>query len=162
MNFWRRIFGGGSEAPGPSRLDYFNEALAGMSSLSALSPAVHALAAESARAAGDDADGELEEFLLAACLHAILETGDGTAEAPYLVVCTADERHVCQALDLEPGPQALINASGTSLDVVQCLDGTDVWFAVSHLAPMPEPQPLTRRAAKCASRPRRRLSQSRR
>ncbi len=28
MNFWRRIFGGGSEAPGPSRLDYFNEALA--------------------------------------------------------------------------------------------------------------------------------------
>jgi len=28
MNFWRRIFGGGSEAQGPSRLDYFNEALA--------------------------------------------------------------------------------------------------------------------------------------
>jgi tetratricopeptide (TPR) repeat protein len=28
MTFWRRLFGGGPEAPGPSRLDYFNEALA--------------------------------------------------------------------------------------------------------------------------------------
>lgn len=28
MTFWRRIFGGGPDTPGPSRLDYFNEALA--------------------------------------------------------------------------------------------------------------------------------------
>lgn len=28
MTFWRRLFGGGPDAPGPSRLDYFNEALA--------------------------------------------------------------------------------------------------------------------------------------
>ncbi|MGH7585555.1 MAG: tetratricopeptide repeat protein [Gemmatimonadales bacterium] len=28
MSFWRRLFGGGREAPSPQRLDYFNEALA--------------------------------------------------------------------------------------------------------------------------------------
>ncbi len=84
-----------------------------------------------------------------------METGDGSAEAPYIVPCTADEGHICHALGLEPGPQALINASGTPLDVVQCLDGTDVWFDLSRLVPLPGPQPIVRTKAHCASRPRR-------
>lgn len=138
----------------------FSAALAELPPLAALSPAVHALAALSAQGAGDDADRELEEFLLDACLTAILETGDGSAESPYLVVCTADERHICQALDLEPGPQALVNDRGLALDVVQCLDGTDVWFNVSQQVPLPGTQPLRRKSAKCASRPQRRLSQT--
>ncbi len=140
----------------------FSAALAELPPLVALSPAVHALAAQSARAADDVEDAELEEFLLDACLTAILETGDGSADAPYAVVCTADERQICHALGLEPGPQALINDSGTSLDVVQCLDGTDVWFDVSRQVPLPAPQPLVRKTARCAARPRRKFSQSQR
>ena len=138
----------------------FTETLRMLPPLVALSPAVHALALESARKAGDEEDAELEAFLLEVCLAGILATGDGSAESPYLVACTADERHVCHALGLEPGPQALVNDSGRTLDVVQCLDGTDVWFDVSPQVPLAAPPPLVRKTAKCATRPRRKLSQS--
>ena len=138
----------------------FTETLKNLSPLVALSPAVHVLALDSARRAADEEDAELEAFLLDVCLSGILATGDGSAESPYLVVCAADERHVCRALGLEPGPQALVNHSGRSLDVVQCLDGTDVWFNVSPQVPLPATQPLVRKSAKCASRPRRKLTQT--
>ncbi|HUE74414.1 MAG TPA: hypothetical protein VMP01_26260 [Pirellulaceae bacterium] len=140
----------------------FAAVLAELPPIVALSPAVHALAAQSARTAGDAEDAELEEFLLEACLAGILDSGDGSPDSPYFVVCTADERHICQALGLEPGPQALINRSGTALDVVQCLDGTDVWFDLSRQVPLPAPHPIVQKNAKCAARPRERLSQSRR
>jgi hypothetical protein len=138
----------------------FSAALAELPPLVALSPAVHALAAQSARTSGDAEDAELEEFLFEVCLEGILASGDGSAESPYMVVCSADEQHVCQKLALEPGPQALINCSGTALDVVQCLDGTDVWFDLSRQIPLPAPQPLARKNARCAARPRRRFSQT--
>ncbi len=136
--------------------------------LSALSPAVHWISRQAARAEGNEEDALLEEFLLDACLTAILDTGNGSAESPYVVICTADERHVCQALGLEPGPQALLHDSGLALDVVQCLDGTDVWFDVSRLVPLPGLKPVRRQPAahsarnsvKCATG-RNRLSQSR-
>lgn len=120
------------------------DAIASLPPIAALSPAVHSIAAQGAKAAGDAQDWELEQFLLDTCLSAILESGNGTAESPYVVTCGMDERHVCQVLGLAPSSQALINHHGKSLDVIQCASGLSLFFDVSAAIPLPAPQPLRR------------------
>ena len=114
-----------------------SEAIIGLPAIAALSPAVHVVAARAAEAAGDQEDCELERFLLVTCLEAILQTGDGTEEAPFVVTCTMDERHVCGMLGLVPRSQALASRRGNALDVIECENGASVWFDVSGLVSLP-------------------------
>jgi len=105
--------------------------------IAVLSPAVHLVAAEAAEAAGDDADCQLERFLLITCLEAILHTGNGTEQSPYVATCTMDERHVCEMLGLVPRSQSLVNRRGKALDAIECEDGACIWFDVSGLVSLP-------------------------
>lgn len=149
----------------------FSQALANLPPLSALSPAVHRIAADAAQAADDQRDCQLEQYLLATCLAAILQTGDGSAASPYVVTCTMDERHVCEVLGLAPRSQALLNFRGKALDVIECAGGTNVCFDVSALVPLPAPQPprrkkdphsagARRQSARCVQAREKRLSQT--
>jgi hypothetical protein len=139
--------------------------------IAALSPAVHAVAARAAEAAGSDEDCQLERFLLLTCLEAILQSGEGTEDAPYIVTCTTDERHVCEMLGLVPRSQALTNRRATALDVVECDTGVTIWFDVSGLVPLPGLKPRRRRSvdqahaerrskARCQAPARKRVSQT--
>ena len=148
-----------------------SEAIASLPAIAALSPAIHAIAAEAAAAAGDSADHELERYLLLVCLEAILNAGDGSEDSPYLVACTMDERHVCRALGVIPRSQALSNHQGRLLDVVACENGERICFDVTGLVTLPARQPRrTKSADHAVANPRRsgclaagrRVSQTRR
>jgi hypothetical protein len=124
-----------------------SEAIGALPPIAALSPAVHLMAARAAETAGDEQDCRLERYLLVTCLEAILQTGDGTEDSPYVVTCSMDERHVCEMLGLVPRSQALANRRGKALDVVECVSGASVWFDVSGLVSLPALEPRRKRNA---------------
>ena len=99
----------------------------------ALSPRVHFLAAIAAEETGATEIAELERFTFQACLEGILATGDGTAEAPYLITYLSDEYDVLAALGLEPRAQVLVEQRGLLCDVARCLDGEEVWFELTDI-----------------------------
>lgn len=99
----------------------------------ALSPRIHYLAAIAAEECGDEEVAELERFTFQSCLEGILATGDGTAEAPYLITYLSDEYDVLSALGLEPRSQALVEQRGMLCDVTKCLDGSEVWFELTGI-----------------------------
>jgi hypothetical protein len=98
-----------------------------------LSPRVHFYAALAADHLGDEATAELERFVFQACLEGILATGDGSAEAPYLITYLSDEYDVLTALGLAPRAQSLVDRRGLLCDVVKCVDGAEVWFELGGL-----------------------------
>lgn len=99
----------------------------------ALSPRVHFLAALAAEQRDDSEDVELERFMLAGCLEGLLDTGDGTSRHPYLVSHLADEKDILASLDLHAQVQTLVELGSRRCDVVQCRDGSEIWFDVSAI-----------------------------
>lgn len=97
----------------------------------ALSPRVHYLAALAAEESGDQEGAELERFTFQSCLEGILATGDGTADAPYLITYLSDEYDVLCALGLETQSQVMLEQRGMICDVAKCLDGEEVWFELT-------------------------------
>ena len=153
--------------------DALVQAIEELPPVAALSPAVHWIAAESAQARSDRGDVELELFLLATCLSAILDTGDGTEAAPYLVPCAMDEGYVCAALGKSLKRTALTQQRGRAVDIVKCGDGTTVCFDVSGEIALPAPATRRKSHARhdgnsrpantlCTSGERKRLSRTRR
>lgn len=99
----------------------------------ALSPRVHFYAALAAEALGESEIAEIERFTCQSCLDGILATGDGTADAPYLITYLSDEYDVLMALGLEPRSQVVVDRQGMLCDVARCADGEQVWFELSGL-----------------------------
>jgi hypothetical protein len=97
-----------------------------------LSPRIHLLAAMAGDGAGDAQASEFERVFYFKCLEAILATGDGSLESPYLVTRTSDEYDVLFHLKKELASQSLAEAGGKSLDVMTCTDGTDVCFDITR------------------------------
>jgi hypothetical protein len=64
-------------------------------------------------------------------IGAIMKTGDGTRQHPYLVARISDEYDVLFALGKERGTQKLCSEKDRFLDVQICLDGTQVCFDVT-------------------------------
>src|SRR5712691_13436338 len=97
-----------------------------------LDPRVHLLASTIHSQLGDQEESEMEEELASMLLEAILETGDGSEEHPYLVMRPCDEYDVVeeyfdkqvelQEFDME-----------RSFDILTCDDGTVYWFDISLL-----------------------------
>jgi hypothetical protein len=104
--------------------------------LAALSPRVHAIAAETARQLGDEEDAALEHFLEAACLEGLLASGNGTKSQPYVVCCRMDEFDVLSALGESPQAQRVVRAGDRICDVILCENGRKVWFDASLLVPL--------------------------
>ena len=78
-----------------------------------------------------------------ACLRGVLATGDGSRKNPYRVTYTTDERDVLEALGLRANRQRLVETSNRALDVLECDDGSEIWFDVSTMLPN---RPKRRRA----------------
>jgi hypothetical protein len=143
-----------------------SSALDALPPIAALVPRVHYHAAVAAEARGDEQDLELERMLLVICLRAILMTGDGSEEAPYVVSAASDELDLLDELELEAASKSLIHRGDGAFDVVLCEDGSEIWFDVSAIvhisAEMPVLSPSRKRIATRAARPktRRRLSRT--
>jgi hypothetical protein len=143
------------------------DALAQLPPIAALVPRVHYFGALAAEARGDEEDLELERMLLVICLRAILMTGDGSEEAPYVVCSVSDELDLLDELDLSAVSQSLVHRGGAVFDLVRCEDGSEIWFDASAMmqipAKMPAISPVSKRrpsAESTRSKPRRRLSQT--
>jgi hypothetical protein len=120
-----------------------------------LSPRVHLLAAEAADLLGDAERGELERMLFVLVLQGLLDTGEGTAAAPYIVCQPSDEYDIAEALGVVPTRQGLMEREDKLCDVLRCTDGRELWFSL-NAAP---PRKLHRRSAKtCTRRARRRAA----
>lgn len=113
-----------------------------------LSPRAHYLAWMAAEQMRDDEEAELERYLFAACLRGILETGCGSAEAPYRITHVSDEYDVLLALGRESISQRFIEREGRAYDVLRCNDGQDLWFELGRLAAAPQPAKKPRKPAK--------------
>jgi hypothetical protein len=96
-----------------------------------LSPRLHLLAGLAARKRGDERAAEMEFFICSMCLEGILSTGDGSEERPYLVLRTTDEYDVLQHLDKTLDMQELMHKGERSYDVMNCQDGSVLWFDIT-------------------------------
>lgn len=90
-----------------------------------LSPAAHAMLAVSYEAIRDTGNARREAFYRDLTVQAVLDSGSGTADAPWLVLHVADEYAALAALGLVPEAQRV---EAHSMDVITCSDGSERWF----------------------------------
>lgn len=98
-----------------------------------LSSRFHYWAALAAEATGDEEDAELERFLATTCLDAILKTGSGTCESPFVITYPSDVRDVLLIRRLRSSSQCLVEDAAGFRDRVLCSGtagkvGREVWF----------------------------------
>lgn len=106
-----------------------------------LSPRAHIYAAFLARQRGDKEAERIEGYLATLCAQAILTTGDGSEERPYLVMRVSDEYDVLRFLEKDLASPSLVTKGEKHLDRVTLTGGEVLWFDISdayqrlHLAP---------------------------
>ena len=93
-----------------------------------VSPQAHFYASLAAGKLGDAAAAARETSLGKKCLAALLQTGNGSPEKPYLVTFVSDEYDILHALTKRAKLQAVISKDGKSFDRIECEDGTELWF----------------------------------
>lgn len=98
-----------------------------------LSPKAHTLASVAAMRLGDQRTSLMEQFLASRCLGAILQTGDGGDEQPFLVTVVADEYDVLMSHGRRSIGQALRSFGDRYLDVHRLDDDTTACFDVTDL-----------------------------
>lgn len=98
-----------------------------------LSPRAHRYVATAARKAGDLATAKKELAIAQKCIEGILATGDGSREKPYLVTRVQDEYDLLPHLKRKKDSQGLVLEDGRSYDVIQCQDGSEVWFDITEV-----------------------------
>lgn len=115
----------------------------------ALSPRVHALAAEVALQLSDDEDAQLEQFIACCCLRGLLASGDGSRAFPYLVTHSSDVHEILKALQQTAQRQSFVPTNDRRYDLVQCDDGSEIWFDVTEATEARPPlAPAAQRAGK--------------
>lgn len=77
----------------------------------------------------DEAEGEKAMGRL--ILKSILATGKGTKKRPYAVMRVEDERDVLSALKKQAGAQFLVRDKSQVFDLLQCSDGSEVYFDIT-------------------------------
>lgn len=98
-----------------------------------LSPKAHQLAAEVARHLGDKESERREHFLYHRCIEGILGTGEGSRDDPYLLTHAGDQYDLIDYLEKKVGRQSLVQDRGRTLEHVECLDGSELWFDLSDV-----------------------------
>lgn len=93
-----------------------------------LSPRFHYWAACAAEMTDDAEDAELERFLSTTCLDAILATGSGTRESPFVITYPSDIRDILLFRRLRLASQSLVEEPEGFRDRVLCQGGREVWF----------------------------------
>jgi hypothetical protein len=77
----------------------------------------------------DEAEGEKDMGRL--ILKSILATGKGTRKKPYAVMRVEDEKDVLSALKKQAGAQFLVQDKSRVFDLLQCSDGSEVYFDIT-------------------------------
>jgi hypothetical protein len=113
--------------------DAVRAAIPGLMSNFLLSPSAHFLMAASARDSGDTAGLDRETTMAQACLHAIADTGEGTAQAPYRCVHVSDEYDLAGAMGHTVATQRSEVRDGRFHDVLVFDDGTEMHFDVTEI-----------------------------
>jgi hypothetical protein len=93
-----------------------------------LSPRAHLFAAILARKRGEQQRVEMETFFANACAQGILSTGNGSENAPYLVLRIEDERDILKYIEKKMVEQALVHKEEKHFDCVKTEDGLSLWF----------------------------------
>lgn len=96
-----------------------------------LSPRAHPCAAMAAEGLGEAEKAKAERDAAAKCIEGMLATGDGSPEKPYTVSRVSDECDLLRHLKKARNVQGLRQKDGKSFDVMQCADGTEVWFDIT-------------------------------
>lgn len=96
-----------------------------------LSPRAHLFAAVLARGRGDQDRVGMETFFANTCARGILSTGDGSEQAPYLVLRVEDVRDVVKFLEKKLVAQTSVQREQRHLEQAQTEDGLSLWFDVT-------------------------------
>jgi hypothetical protein len=96
-----------------------------------LSPRFHFLAARAAAGLGDAPTAAAERSLGNECRKAILSTGDGSREKPYVVSMVEDEYDLVRHLKKSVRTQGLFTEDERHYDKIQCQDGSELWFDIT-------------------------------
>jgi hypothetical protein len=110
----------------------------GLGPLGCLSPRFHYWLGVSALETGDFPRAAAERESSRVCLEALLDSGQGTAAAPYLSTYPWDSYDVLRCLEVEPRGQQLVESEGRWCDVMLGDDGQKYWFDVSDLLTRPQ------------------------
>ncbi|MCA8911667.1 MAG: DUF4919 domain-containing protein [Planctomycetes bacterium] len=96
-----------------------------------LSPRFHLMRSFALKQIGDEESADMEAAMCMVCIEGIRSTGDGTEDAPWLVLRTLDEYDVLEQMGKSLKKQALVHKEGRALDRMECEDGEVVWFDVT-------------------------------
>ncbi|WP_372367006.1 hypothetical protein [Candidatus Uabimicrobium sp. HlEnr_7] len=80
--------------------------------------------------------GNLEGFkaetaIYSYCIKMILQCGEGTLQKPYQVLRISDEYEVMKILQKQMAKQSLISQNDKHYDMIECTDGSILYFDVS-------------------------------
>lgn len=67
------------------------------------------------------------------CLRMLMETGDGTREAPYCVTFVVDQRDILRVIGEEVRYQQMVEGGDRRFDVITAHSGEEVWFDATML-----------------------------
>lgn len=98
-----------------------------------LCPEAHLIAAEGARRCGDEQGGALLLHIANQLLRAILATGDGSVERPYLVTNVSDQYLVLWAQSATFSKQRLDRRGDRRVDRFTCEDAAEVCFDITDM-----------------------------
>lgn len=96
-----------------------------------LSPSAHQMLAVSYEELRDEASAAAERKAAQACLTGLLATGAGSQDSPWQVSRPSDEYDVLAHLEKRMQQQELRNDQGRSFDLMECEDGTQLWFDIT-------------------------------
>lgn len=104
----------------------------------ALSPRFHRLVSLASLELGDQTDAEVERFAASACLEGILNSGNGSSEAPYLLSHGVDAQEVLAKLGYTILHQSVVEQKGKLCDVFEVAgdlnEPNQVWFELCSVA----------------------------
>jgi hypothetical protein len=98
-----------------------------------LSPRLYYLAGITAEEIGDPARDEFYRSRARCCIRGIAATGTGQRKSPFQSTYLTDARMIAAAMGREAIRQKVINYQGTTLDVLECDDGSKLYFRMLQL-----------------------------
>jgi hypothetical protein len=96
-----------------------------------LSPLAHLMLSQAYLGLKKENEAEGEKAMGHLILKSILATGKGTKKKPYAVMRVEDERDVLSALKKQAGAQFLMKDKSRIFDLLQCSDGSEVYFDIT-------------------------------
>lgn len=103
--------------------------------LTCLSPRLHFWMGVAAIETRQAALSQQHRTAMQALLRALIDSGDGTREEPFVVTYVSDEYDILRALGLQAVSQRMLERSDGRYDVIGADDGQPYWFDVSRVVP---------------------------